>query len=553
VRSRRRRYTLPHLALDKLPEPEWRHELTEATPLWRAHMSGVGGMGIGLVSAILVRAGHKQGYRVVFNDRKGLAIRNGGVFSQITFVNSDAATERRSDEGGGTQARRGAGGIEAGTGAEGVDGAPAHIENRKSEIDNAASPHIPYGQADLLLGIDVLEAARAVDPRADYRIATPGKTVAVLNTYKQATIESLMGRTDFDPQALRDAVLKHCNAEASYTNDLSALCERRLGSKQFVNIMMLGVAFQLGLIPVSAHSIAWAIKDSVKREHRRNLKAFNIGRKLALEPRALPPRPEPVTWEQFITSKLRIMRRDRYYSLKQASLFERLAHIGVRHLKNLSDRSKYDLVVRIYDLLQHSGPAAAKQYIDLLEALYRKDSFDCRHAATHTAIHNLAKVMLIKDEPYVAYLLTRPEKLQKDIEKYNVDVANGDRVLYEHYTSPELGWGKYRFRLKLKTRNWQLRLVRHMRFLRQLPGWHGREVAFRDWYISLLDKVDLTTPTLYDRTLAALRCPENVSGYREIRYPKMESARKEVEALLAPATAAAASAAPAPAVQNAVK
>ena len=60
--------------------------------------------------------------------------------------------------------------------------------------------------------------------------------------------------------------------------------------------MMLGAAYQLGLIPVSTHSIAWAIKDSIRREFRKNLKAFNIGRKLALEPRALPNKPMPETW-----------------------------------------------------------------------------------------------------------------------------------------------------------------------------------------------------------------------------------------------------------------
>ena len=48
-------------------------------------------------------------------------------------------------------------------------------------------------------------------------------------------------------------------------------------------------------------------------------------------------------------------------------------------------------------------------------------------AATHAAIWNLAKVMLIKDEPYVAYLLTRYEKKQRDIAKYGVDVSNGDK------------------------------------------------------------------------------------------------------------------------------
>src|SRR3712207_8281761 len=86
VRQRRRRYTLPHMALDKLPEPTAVHDMAKPGTAWRAHMAGVGGMGIGVVNAILVRAGHKEGYRVVFADKKGLAIRNGGVYSQITFV-----------------------------------------------------------------------------------------------------------------------------------------------------------------------------------------------------------------------------------------------------------------------------------------------------------------------------------------------------------------------------------------------------------------------------------------------------------------------------------
>ena len=57
-------------------------------------------------------------------------------------------------------------------------------------------------------------------------------------------------------------------------------------------------------------------------------------------------------------------------------------------------------------------------------------------------IWNLAKVMLIKDEPYVAYLLTRYEKKVRDIAKYGVDEANGDRIVYRHHTSPEFNIGK---------------------------------------------------------------------------------------------------------------
>ena len=100
--------------------------------------------------------------------------------------------------------------------------------------------------------------------------------------------------------------------------------------------------------------------------------------------------------------------------------------------------------------------------------------------------------MLIKDEPYVAYLLTRYEKKQRDIAKYGVDVANGDRIVYRHHTSPEFNIGRWRIRLKHHHHaTGMLQLVSRCKWWRKLPGWHRREAAFRDWYIGLLDRIDL--------------------------------------------------------------
>lgn len=495
VRHRRRRYTLPNMSLDKLPDPERIvHDMSRPGSTWRAHMAGVGGMGIGVVGAILVRAGHEEGYRVVFADRKGLAIRNGGVYSQITFVNDRV-------EGPGT--------------------------------DCAVTASIPWGKADLLVGVDILEAARAIDPREQYRVASPDRTCAVLNMYKQPTVYSLLGRQEFDPEALRREILGHCLQEHSYANNLSEICERRLGSKQFVNIMMLGVAYQLGLIPVSAHSIAWAIKDSIPRDHRKNLKAFNIGRKLALEPRILPPKPEPVTWGQLLTNKARILRKTRFFGRLWSDRYEHLVNAAMKQMPQLSEESKYDLAVRIYDILQYDDHRLARRYVEMIREVYRRDSGERAYAATRAAIWNLAKVILIKDEPYVAYLLTRYEKHQRDIVKYNLDVANGDRILYRHHTYPEFTFFRWRIRFELTSRDWMLHVVRRCKWWRRIPGWHRREVEFRQWYMRLLERVDLSNPASYDQAIKALRCVEDVTGYREIRYPKMDRARREVEAMLA--------------------
>jgi indolepyruvate ferredoxin oxidoreductase len=506
LRKKRKRYSLPRMNLDKLPEPTWVRSIDQANPVWRAHISGVGGMGIGVVGAIIIRAGHKQGYDTLFQDKKGLAIRNGGVFAQITFVQKAELTDSTASQ---VRASK-----------------PAPFQTTAS---------IPYGRADLLLGIDILESARAIDPREQFRVASKEHTAAVLNLHKQNTVYNLLGKDDFSPEQLRDEVLEHCKAEWSYSKNLADLCEKRLGSKQFANIMMLGAAYQLGLIPVSAHSIAWAIKDTIRRDHRKNLKAFNIGRKLALEPRAIPNQPQPETWEQLLTNKVRILRKTRLRGRLWADRFEKITQWSMTHMPNLPEKAKYDLALRLYDLIQYQNQPFARQYADHIRGIYNRDSADRGYAATIAAIWNLAKVMLIKDEPYVSYLLTRYEKKQRDLLKYGVDVANGDRLVYRHHTSPEFNIGKLRLRLKITTCDWQLNLVRHFKWLRRLPGWHNREVAFRDWYIGLLSRVRLDSRSSYTQGVRVLKCPEEVTGYREVRYPKQDAVREKIEVELAPA------------------
>jgi indolepyruvate ferredoxin oxidoreductase len=470
-------------------------------------------MGIGVVGAILVRAGHKQGYRVVFADKKGLAIRNGGVYSQITFVNDDSARI---------------------TGVSPV----SELENARHGRDARDTSYpttgsIPYGRADLLLAIDVLEGVRAIDPREQFRVAAKDRTCSVVNLHKQPTVYTLLGKSDFDPNKLKDEIFSHGREEHSYAKNLSKLCEERLGSKQFVNIMMLGVAYQLGVIPVSAHSIAWAIKDTIRRDHRKNLKAFNIGRKLALEPRALPNRPEASTWEHLVTSKTRILRKTKLFGRAWAARYEQIVSGAIKHLRDLPEQLKYDVAVRIYDLMQYEDHRLARRYVKLVQGVYHRDSAARGFAATAAVIWNLAKVTLIKDEPYVAYLLTRYEKKVRDIAKFGVDESNGDRLIYRHHTSPEFNIGPWRIRLKITTSDWQLKLVGKMKWWRRIPGWHRHETAFRDWYVGLLDRVRLDgDDEAYARAVEVLKCPEPVTGYREIRYPKQDRARALVESIL---------------------
>jgi indolepyruvate ferredoxin oxidoreductase len=278
--------------------------------------------------------------------------------------------------------------------------------------------------------------------------------------------------------------------------------------------------------------MAWAIKDTIRRDQRKNIKAFNIGRKVALEPRVLPRKPEPVTWEQLVTNKTRILRKTRFRGRAMAMRYEQMVNMAMKQMRDLPEQAKYDLTLRIYDLMQYQDHTYARRYLDLVRRVYKRDSAERSFAATVAVIWNMAKVMLIKDEPYVAYLLTRYEKKQRDIAKYGVDVSNGDHIVYRHHTSPEFNIGRHRVRMKITTQDWHLRLVARMKWWRRLPGWHRREAEFREWYAALIDRVSLVGDVSYAQALRVLQCPSEVRGYREVRYPKQDVARQSVEAEL---------------------
>src|SRR5690606_23956107 len=95
---------------------------------------------------------------------------------------------------------------------------------------------IPYGKADLLLGIDLLEATRAIDPDQPYRVASPQYTAAVVNTAKTETILSLMGQDDFDIKALESAIQSRTHGERYFGFNVGDLCERVLDTKVYANI-----------------------------------------------------------------------------------------------------------------------------------------------------------------------------------------------------------------------------------------------------------------------------------------------------------------------------
>ena len=461
---------------------------------WNMYAAGVGGMGIGTISKVLVVAGYLQGYDVTFCDRKGLAIRNGGVYTHIAYTHP------------------------------GVH----------------ASPMIPYGKADLLLGLDILEAVRGITAQSLFRIASPDRTAAVVNTAKTETITTLIGKDHFDPATLEASLQTYTNADTYFGTDLFTISEQLFGNKLYANMMLLGTAFQRQLIPLELEPLQLALKQMVPHaDLDTNMKAFTVGRRLALAQAgssvdASSEKPLS-TYAEMLSAKQQILKKRRK-GKRLAQEYVTLVKSYIKTLNFDSDSIRRIVALYIYDLIQFEDINYARIYVEKIKQVHAHDSEAYDYRATKAAIRYLHKVMLIKDEVYVAHLLTSEEKLERDKELYQVDPANGDRIKYVHLNRPHFTVMGLDFEADIDTRNWQLHLMKRMKFLRRwLPEWHAKEKAFREWYITrVIDTFSPTDPESYEKHLQALECVEEVRGYREIRYPKMEEAKQQVEEWLTP-------------------
>jgi indolepyruvate ferredoxin oxidoreductase len=315
---------------------------------------------------------------------------------------------------------------------------------------------------------------------------------------------------------------------------VAGISEYFFGTKLYANVVMLGIAFQRELLPLSLENLEWGLRETMGSTADDNIKAFHLGRKLVFEPELAHKHELHETYEEFIAERKDVLQRNHRAGDHWAREFEVLIRRSEQSIR-LDEQTERDIVWRLYDLLEFGGVGAyAPRYLDLVEKVYAKDSAQYDYAATKAVIWNLHKALVIKDEIYVAHLLTSEEKTRRDNHRYHVDLERGDKIVYHHLNRPEFNVLGRDFRFKFSPKKWHLNLLKHLRWLRRLmPQWHRRECEFRDWYIRLVMEFRYDDRAGYDRYVKALRCVEEVRGYREVRYPKMDEARRKVEGLLA--------------------
>ena len=197
-------------------------------------VTGVGGTGIVTIGGVLGMAAHLEGKGVGIIDQAGLAQKGGAVYSHIRIA-------------------------------------------KKAEDIHAI--RVAAGECDLVLGGDMV----VVGNKKVLSTAKLGGTTMVINT-----AEILPGdftrNADFSlpTERLKRAIRTAAGAEKTHFVDATRLATALLGNSIGANIFMVGYAYQLGALPLSAESIEKAIELNGEAVPM-NLAAFQFGRRAAFD------------------------------------------------------------------------------------------------------------------------------------------------------------------------------------------------------------------------------------------------------------------------------
>ena len=137
----------------------------------------------------------------------------------------------------------------------GAEGRPRHL--RRTDLRRHRSPgdvHASPGGADLLLGFDLLGAAG--DDALS--VASPERTVAVVNVAEVPTAAMLRHQGTAYPLSagLRARIARATRADEMVCLDAQSIAEQLTGDHLAANLVLVGAAFQAGLLPFGADALA---------------------------------------------------------------------------------------------------------------------------------------------------------------------------------------------------------------------------------------------------------------------------------------------------------
>ncbi len=426
-------------------------------------VTGVGGTGVVTLGAVTAMAAHLEGKGVSVLDFMGFAQKFGPVISYLRIA-----------------------------------GSPAGLNQVR----------VDSGAADALIGCDLVVST---SPKASSTFR--GGMRAVVNTAEMPTGD-IVQRRDADlaiPRRLKRlgaAIGAAPGTDGLGAIDANAVAERFCGDSVYANMIMLGMAWQRGLVPVSLAAMMRAIElNAVTVE--RNKAAFAIGRLASAAPAALAADAVPPAAETL------------------DALVERRAAV----------------------LAEYQNEAWAERYRAVIARVRRAEAASApgSEQLTDAVARSLFKLMSYKDEYEVARLLTETGFL----DELNAQFEGKYKVAY-HLAPPMLPLGKdSRGRpRKIQFGPW---LQRPLRLLARLRGLRGTvfdpfgytaerrmERGLIGWYEQVVSRLEAALPQAGVAPLLPIaRAAMDIRGFGPVKHQAVDTVQARVETLFAGLTAPA--------------
>ena len=433
--------------LGYIPEPANKVSLDHT---YNVAVGGVGGTGVLTVGALLGMAAHIEGKASMILDMSGLAQKGGAVLSHVRL---------------------------------------------SQNTDDVRCSRIVTGTADLLIAADEVVAVA----KETITLCDAGRTAGVINTHL-IPIADFIHQRDFNFQRRKvNGVLEASLRKESVFFDFTHAAEGLLGDAIATNLMMLGYAYQQGLLPVSSESILRAIElnaVSVKM----NTLAFQLGRLASVDPK-----------------RLAAMMKDEDAApktLAEMSLDEVIAHRAalLTEYQNAALAARYkNLVARVRDAAEGGG------YGDALP----------RAVAV-----NYAKLLAYKDEYEVARLYTDGKFAQRIAEQFE-----GEFKVSYHLAPPMLpGTDASGRPLKRQFGPWMLSMFRVLAKLRGLRGTaldifgYSAERKMERGLIESYERdvaaaLAALSPLTHDVAVELLSVPDQIRGFGPVKEKSVADAK----------------------------
>lgn len=440
----------------RLPEPSL-PALPRGIAAYNVAVAGVGGTGVLTVGRVIGMAASLDGVGALVQDVSGLAQKGGAVISHIRLG---------------------------------------------QRAENIAAPHIPLGHADLLLAADRVVGSS----REALTLISPLRSLAVVDAHNTPVANFIFDR-NFDFRAKDSLDEIEASTRDTMVFDFHRLAVKALGDEIAANLMMVGFAYQRGLLPIAAASLRRAIElNGVAVPF--NLAAFDWGRHAAAYP-----------------DKIR-------------ALLD-----GERIARTLDDMSLDEVIEhRVAHLRAYQGRSLASRYRKLVDKVRAKAvSAGAGDDLVRAVAVNYAKVLAYKDEYEVARLFLHP-----DFAAQMVQTFDGSPPVTFHLAPPLLArfdknLGRPR-KLRFGPYLWHVfRVLKAMKWLRGTPldpfGWSADRKRERALIRTYERGIDRMLAKLNAENCAAAvaiaQAPDAVRGFGPVKSAALDEFDRDWPTLLA--------------------